>query len=173
MVLLAVIGTLCSACGHAAPARYGGLPNWLPKSTIPVGRTVVATSAHPVLGIEGDTVVVNLPGGHVLANAVGPAVPEEGQFPLPATTPCTFTVTFSSGAGTVPLNPVMFTILDEHGALHHPKVTATSGPMPADIGTGPVTLTIKDILPTGSGQLRWAPDGGSPIVSWDFDVEID
>ena len=36
-----------------------------------------------------------------------------------------------------------------------------------------VTLSVSDVLPTGEGQLRWAPEGPEPIVSWDFDVEID
>jgi hypothetical protein len=81
-------------------------------------------------------------------------------------------VTFSGGAGTVPLNPATFTILDEQGVLHHPQVAAASGSLPADIGSQPLTVTITATLPTGNGQLRWAPEG-SPIVSWDFDVEID
>jgi hypothetical protein len=36
-----------------------------------------------------------------------------------------------------------------------------------------VTLTVTTVLPTGNGQLRWAPAGARPVVSWDFDVEID
>jgi hypothetical protein len=37
----------------------------------------------------------------------------------------------------------------------------------------PVTLTLSAALPTGNGQLRWAPLGGRAVASWDFDVEID
>jgi hypothetical protein len=71
--------------------------------------------------------------------------PEEGQFPVPATTPCTFTITLAGG-----------------------------GPPPASAAPGKtVTLTISAVLPTGNGQLQWAPQGGRPVVSWDFDVEID
>ena len=36
-----------------------------------------------------------------------------------------------------------------------------------------VTLIVKDVLPTGAGTLRWSPEAAKPIVSWDFDVEID
>jgi hypothetical protein len=36
-----------------------------------------------------------------------------------------------------------------------------------------VSLTVSDVLPTGNCRLRWAPEGTTPIVSWDFDVEID
>jgi hypothetical protein len=161
--------------GGSAPARYGGLPSWLPTPATPVGRTVTASPAHPWLAIEGDTVRVLLARGHAMATAVGPAVPEEGQFPVPATSPCTFTITFADVSGTVPLSPAAFTILDELGKLHHPQVTAQSGrPVPAEATAGsPLTLTIKAVLPTGGGQLRWAPQGPSPVVSWDFDVEID
>jgi hypothetical protein len=36
-----------------------------------------------------------------------------------------------------------------------------------------VTLSVTGVLPTGNGALHWAPTGGRPTVSWDFDVEID
>jgi hypothetical protein len=35
-----------------------------------------------------------------------------------------------------------------------------------------VTLSMKAVLPVGTGRLVWAPSGGEPVVSWDFDVEI-
>ena len=158
-----------------AAARYGGLPSWLPTPAVPVGRIVQASPAHPWLAIEGDTVRVILARGQALATAAGPAVPEEGTFPVPATTPCTFTITLADVSGTVPLSPAAFTIRDELGHLHHPQVTAGKGePVPAGAAPGTtVTLTIKAVLPTGNGQLQWAPQGGTPVVSWDFDVEID
>jgi hypothetical protein len=164
-----------SSGGTPASARYGGLPSWLPTPTVPVGRIVQASAAHPWLAVEGDTVRVILARGQTLATAVGPAVPEEGQFPVPATTSCTFMITFVSVSGTVPLSAAAFTIRDELGQLHHPRVTAQDGASPpADATDGKtVTLTIKAVLPTGNGQLRWAPQGGRPLVSWDFDVEID
>jgi hypothetical protein len=140
-----------------------------------VGRVVQASPVHPWLAIEGDTVRVQLGRGQALATAVGPGVPEEGAFPVPASISCTFTITFASVSGTIPLSPAAFTILDELGHLHHPQVAAhDGGPVPADATAGkPLTLTITAVLPTGSGQLRWAPQGGRPVVSWDFDVEID
>ena len=106
--------------------------------------------------------------------AVGPAVPEEGVFPVPATSICTFTVTFARNAGSVPLSAAAFTITDEQGDLHHPVVTLPGGaPLPARAAPGrPVTLAVSAVLPTGNGALHWAP-AGRPLVSWDFDVEID
>jgi hypothetical protein len=161
--------------GQPAAARYGGVPSWLPTAAVPVGRVVQASAAHPALGIEGDTVLVRLAGGQVLATAVGPRVPQQGKFPVPATTPCTFTVAFSGASGAVQLSPGAFTIVDEQGRLHQPRVTVQgSGPLPHAAAPGQtVTLTLSAVLPAGAGQLRWAPQGGNPLVTWDFDVEID
>jgi hypothetical protein len=161
--------------GASAATRYGQLPSWLPKAKTHTGRTVVASSAHPRLAIEGDSVVVDLTGGRTLATAVGPEVPEDGKFPVPPTSPCTFTVTLTSAHGAVPLEAGAFTILDELSHVHHPHVTAAGGgPLPARVRPGQtVKLRVSDVLPTGGGRLRWAPDGAKPIASWDFDVEID
>jgi len=159
----------------SSAATYGGLPTWLPKAKIPVGRVVQASAKRPWLAIEGDTISVQLAHGKTLVTAVGPEVPEEGQFPVPATTWCTFLVTFARSSGTVPLSPADFTIVDEVGALHHPAVALQGGGrLPARAAQGKtVTITVRAVLPTGAGTLRWAPGTAKPIVSWDFDVEID
>jgi hypothetical protein len=136
---------------------------------------VTATGAHPSLAIEGDTVRADLRGGHVLVTAVGPVVPEEGAFPVPTTSPCTFTITFARGSGAVPLAASAFTITDELGRVHHPQVSLQGGGgLPARIRNGQaVTVTVAGVLPTGNGTLHWAPSGRTPLVSWDFSVEID
>lgn len=174
------LGAVALLAGHggtkaSSTARYGGLPSWLPRASVPVGRIVGASTAHPVLGIEGDTVAVRLAGASSDATAVGPSVPESGKFPVPRTSPCTFIVTFAGTSGVVPISPAAFTITDEQGRLHHPKVTALHGGMPpSQITSGkPVLLEIYAVLPTGSGSLSWAPASRRPIVSWNFDVEID
>ena len=174
-VAVAVAASVYLVLPHSQPARYGGLPSWLPTPTVSVGRVVQASAAHPWLAIEGDSVRVQLARGQVLATAVGPQVPGQGQFPVPATTPCTFTITFVNASGVVPLSQAAFTILDEQGNLHRPSVTVAGGSaLPADILPGQkVTLIVKDVLPTGAGTLRWSPEAAKPIVSWDFDVEID
>jgi len=154
-----------------AAEKYGGLPSWLPKPKVGVGRIVHASAQHPWLAIEGDTVDVALASGTVQATVVGPAVPEEGTFPVPRTTPCSFTVTFTAASGAVPLSARAFTIVDELGALHHPRV---SGALPSRVLPGRrVSIALSAVLPTGAGTLRWSPTAGRPVVSWDFDVEID
>ena len=176
-IVVAAIGTalLAHPSQPSTSASYGGVPSWLPTPKLRVGRVVAASAEHPWLAIEGDTVLVHLAGGQVLATAVGPAVPSEGQFPLPRTTRCTFTVTLTRAAGVVPLRASAFSIVDELGRLHHPRVTTQGGgPLPATITPGQtVIIMVRDRLPTGNGQLRWAPGAVKPIVSWDFDVEID
>jgi hypothetical protein len=155
--------------------KYGGLPSWLPKPKMHVNRVLTASAAHPVLSIQGDAVEVDLSHGRVRATAVGPEVPEEGRFPVPATTPCTFVVTFSSASGTVPLDPAAFTFLDDHGHTHNPRVSAMDGgPAPRAVAPGKrVSLKLYDVLPTGDGGLAWAPEGRRTLVGWDYTVEID
>ncbi len=180
LVVTLVAGHSSATAGHSsatagATARYGGLPSWLPKATIPVGRIVHASPTHSVLGIEGDTIAVTLPSAAVDATAVGPSVPESGRFPVPATSPCTFVVTFARMSGVIPISAADFAITDEEGRLHHPEVTTLNGQAPpAEITPGePISLKLYAVLPTGSGSLSWAPASRRPIASWDFDVEID
>ena len=164
-----------AATYSSSTAKYGGLPSWLPKAKVPVERILQASRAHPVLAIQGNTVSVHLAGERVLATAVGPTVPEDGRFPVPATSPCTFIVTFAASSGAIPLSAKAFTFIDEQGHVRHPRVTAIGGgALPRLLLPGrPVSLKVYDVLPTGDGDLTWAPAGGRPIVSWDFDVEID
>ncbi len=140
-----------------------------------VGRIEPASAAHPWLAIEGDAVSVTVAGGRTLATVVGPRIPRRGGVPAPPTTRCTFTITLTDTSGEVPLRGGAFTIVDEYGQVHHPRVTVSGGGSPpSTVAPGhTVSLTASAMLPTGNGQLRWAPAGTRPIVSWDFDVEVD
>ncbi len=166
-------GAAVAATGGAA--RYGQIPSWLPKAKVSVGRIVEASATHPALGIEGDTIAVRLAVGRLLATAVGPQVPEEGQFPVPRTTRCNFIVTFARASASIALPAGAFTIVDEYGNVHRPRVAAyAGGAAPTRVAPGrTVSLVVSDVLPTGSGELSWAPETTKPIASWDFDVEID
>ena len=167
---------------HGAPrtnhasAKYGQIPSWLPRAKVTVGRIVHASAAHPWQAIEGDTVAVRLASGRVSATAVGPAVPQEGRFPVPATSPCTFTVSFAAASGSVPLRASDFSVLDELGRVHRDLRARVlgGGALPSSLAPGrALSITLYAVLPTGNGRLRWAPQGPKPIVSWDFAVEID
>jgi hypothetical protein len=161
---------------HGKGKRASVLPSWLPSASVPAGhRIVTATPSQHRLAIEGDTIAVRLPGGRARVTAVGPAVPEEGKTPVPATSPCQFTFTVAAVHGSIPLSSRDFSFIGEHGQRNGARVTLRGGgPLPKRIVAGhPVTLTLRSVLPVGNGQLRWAPLGGRPIASWDFDVEID
>jgi hypothetical protein len=152
------------------------LPSWLPRATVPAGdRVLAATPRRPRLAIEGDTVALRLPGGRAMVTAVGPAVPEEGQQPIPATSPARFTLTIAAVHGSIPLSSRDFLFLGEHGDRTGARVALRGGGhLPRRVVAGrPVTVTLSAVLPTGNGQLRWAPVGHKAVVSWDFDVEID
>ena len=155
---------------------FGYIPAWLGSPKVPVGRLVTATPTHPWLAVQGDTVRVQLPNARVLATVVGPAVPEEGQVPVPKTTPCTFTVTLTAASAPIPIRPRQFATIDEQGALHTLTVrTIHGGPPPSQVTPATtVALKMSAVLPTGQGRLMWAPlQGTKPLVQWDFDVEID
>jgi hypothetical protein len=176
-VILGVIAVIIATAG-ATPrpaATYGRLPSWLPRPAVHVGRLVTASRRHRWVAIEGDTVRVELGPGSALATVVGPRVPHQGQFPVPETTSCSFTVTLTGSSGVVPVRASAFTIVGEDGRLYHPRVRVTGARgLPARVRRGrTVVLTVSSVLPTGAGQLRWSPGGGRPISAWDFDVEID
>ena len=150
--------------------KYGGTPGWLQHATAAVGRTLAASSAHPALAIVGDPVSVDLTGGRMLARVGGPSILNQGRFPVRTTSLCTFTVTLTATSGVVALTGATVTLVDEHGHVHHPAMSA----MPEHLVAGQtVTLRVHDVLPTGNGRLQLAPAGGRPIVAWDFNVEFD
>jgi hypothetical protein len=176
-ILVAVaLGLLLASGGSGASAtKYGGLPSWLPKSTFNPNEVLQASLRKPVLAIQGNTVQVNLAGGHVLATMVGPKVPEDGKFPVPPTSPATFVVTLSHASGVVPISADAFALVDERGTVRHPAITAAGGgALPTRVLPGKtVSLRMHDVIPTGDGGLLWKPEGRHAIVSWDFVVEID
>jgi hypothetical protein len=156
--------------------RYGYVPAWLGKSKVSVGRMVTASPAHPWLAVQGDTVLVKLPQATVVATVSGPSVPEQGHFPLPATSPCTFIVTLAAASAPVQIRSRQFATIDEDGRLHSVRMTSLNrGAAPAEVKPGKaVNLKLSVVLPTGEGRLMWAPVAGQkPVVQWDFDVEID
>ena len=61
-------GSYVALTRHSSPTaplrqsaqKYGGLPSWLPKSSVPVGRVLHASTRQPQLGIEGDAIDVQV-----------------------------------------------------------------------------------------------------------------
>jgi len=177
-----------SAAAHAATTRsvarrahhhhgggYGHLPSWLPSAKPPSQKPLHASFSHPRLTLQGEGLAISLPGAHLLATAVGPAVPEIGRTPVPATSPVTFVVTFSHVTAPVRLRRTSFVLVDEQHRIHHPRMTGMrGGAPPARLLPGPpVSIKLHSVLPTGDGGLEWRPTGGRAIAGWDFNVEID
>lgn len=178
LVALGAVGVVrvATSASRSSTSTYGGASCWLPKSSAPVGRMLQASPDHPVLGIEGDAAHILISSGGADIVAVGPQVPESGGSPVPTTSPVTFNVTIDDVTGVIPLSAGEFVILDELGHFHHPVVTDANGsPLPTRLAAGhKLELEVEDNkIPTGSGDLQWKPISGHPLVSWDFDVEID
>lgn len=180
LVVAGLVGLLIASGGSsstpvASQAKYGGLPSWLPKPKHLTGRTLTAGAGHPAVSIQGEAIAVHLAGGSVYATVVGPEVPEEGKFPVPATSPVSFVLTFAQASGTVPLRTADLEFVDGDGNVHHPVVTALhGGPLPAHVPTGkPFSVRLRGVLPTGDGAVEWKPEPGRPIAGWAFTVEID
>jgi hypothetical protein len=160
---------------HHHSDGYGRLPSWLPSAKPPSQKPLHASFSHPKLTLQGEGVEISFGGAHLLATAVGPAVPEIGRTPVPATSPVTFVVTFSHVTAPVALHRSSFVLVDDQHQLHRPRMTALhGGAPPARLRPGPpVSIKLHSVLPTGDGGLEWRPTGGRAIAGWDFNVEID
>ena len=115
-----------------------------------------------MLTIQGDSLSISLPGARLLVTAVGPAVPEIGRTPVPATSPVTFVVTFTHVTAPISLRRSAWVLVDENHQLHHPRVTAINGdPPPTQLRPGQtVSIKLHSVLPTGDGGLEiWIPVG--------------
>jgi hypothetical protein len=160
---------------HDSGGGYGKIPSWLPSAAPPRQRALPSSFSHPVLTIQGEGLLISLPGARMLVTAVGPAVPEIGDSPVPATSPVTFTVTFTHVSVPVSLRRSAWVLVDDNHRIHHPRVTAINGgPPPAQLRPGQtVSIKLRSVVPTGDGGLEWRPDGERVIAGWDFNVEID
>jgi hypothetical protein len=160
---------------HHSGQSYGKIPSWLPSAAPPRQHAQSSSVSHPVLTIQGESLSVSLSGARLLVTAVGPVVPEIGRTPVPATSPVTFTVTFTHVTAPVSLRHSGWVLVDENHQIHHPRVTAfDGGPPPTQLRAGQtVSIKLHSVLPTGDGGLEWRPNGVRVIAGWDFNVEID
>ena len=170
----AVTYRVVAATSHtssAAKYTYGGLPSWLPTSTLPTNRVLDASPAHPQLAIEGDVIKVTLPSGATVATMTGPQTPPFVAPPPPYTT-ATLTITLKDSTGTVPLRSSDFALIDGNGKVYRPtSFVGGSTVVPVTSGSA-VAVKISEFMAIGSGSIRWAP-AGRPVVTWEFTVEND
>jgi hypothetical protein len=133
-----------------------------------------ASGPQVALDGQGDGISVWAGGAGIEGAGYAGAGPRLGSLSIPAS-PCTFIVTFAHASRAIPISATSFTLIDGRGHIHHPSVSSIDGGVaPRRVVPGHATsLRIHDVLPTGNGALLFQPYGGRPIVSWDYDVEID
>jgi len=175
--LLLTVSMSLAGC-HSAPApqeTYGGWPTFLPSPTQAVNQTLTGSQDSPALISQGGTVLAELPdGGTVLVTITGPEVPGQGLPEPPPTTTCTWTVVFSDGTVDVALDLADFAAQDSSGVVYRPQFVPGRATPPASLPAGQsVSFELRTIMPTGEGAIQWAPDGKTPVATWDFIVEND
>jgi hypothetical protein len=160
--------------GHPAASGYGGLPSFLPRSSLRPDSTLTGTLARPALTSEGDAVRARLAHGSVRITVSGPVVPGEG-LPYQATADtATWTVTMSHASGTVPVSMKAFSTVDLLGATYHPRLVPGQPRPPATLRPGhEVRFELRVVMPVGEGMMRWAPVRHGLLATWDFVVEND
>jgi hypothetical protein len=175
--VIALTAATLTGCGSkaAAPTAYGGLPSYLPTTTILPDGVLSASEARPALTSQGDGVrVQEATGASVLVTVTGPDVPGEGLPYQTAATTCTWTVTLTAATATVPIVIADFTGLDHLGTVYHPALVPGEASPPPSVGPGQtVTFQLRSVMQTGEGLIRWAPNSDKVLASWDFTVETD
>ncbi len=151
---------------------YGGLPSWLPRSSVPTNRIVSATVQHPQLGIGGSTFKVIVDGASTLVTMSGPQTPPFVT-PPPPVTRATFTITFAKTTGVVALRPRDFGIIDGNGNVYYPKAFADGTTRVLASLAMPTSVEVSVVMATGTGSIAWAPDGKRPVVTWEYTLEND
>jgi hypothetical protein len=168
-----VVKMSAGAPGAAAVSnqKYGGLPSWLPKATVPVNTVLDASPTHPQLGIEGNTMRVTLRGSVILVTMSGPTVPPFTTPPPPVTT-ATVTLTFVLQSGHVPIRAKDFSLLDGNGVALQPQSFVGGRLAVAPSPGQPVSVRIREVMAVGAGSIKWSP-GGATVAEWEFTVEND
>ena len=159
-----------AGCAGAAPGA-GSYPVATPQTE--VLATPTATAGGYQLVAAGDPVRVLLPDADVTAQVSGPDVdvptPAPGQ-PLSAVSaPGVLTVTFTATFGRLDVSAASFLGLDEK---QDPEALSADVPSVTVEPGHPATLHLSSTFATGHTTLTWQPLG-SPLVTWDFVVEID
>lgn len=171
--LLVVLAPLagCSGQSDAAAPGAGSYPIATPG---PQNSAVPSVSAGGYqLVSAGNPVQVHLPEADLVAQVSGPDVavptPAPGQ-PITATAaPGVLTVTFTATRGSIDVPASTFLGLDED---RDPLALAPdAASVPVSPGH-PGSLHLSSQFASGHTTLTWQPEG-SPLITWDFTVEID
>ena len=167
----------CAACSGPADAAADAAP--------PAGHYAVATpqpqvtaTPHVTAGgyqlvAAGDPVDVSLPGADLTAQVSGPDValptPEPGQPISAESAPGVLTVTLTARSGSLDVPTSSFLGLDEKRDPISLRPDADRLQVSPD---HPVTVHLAAQFDSGHTTLTWQPLG-TPLITWDFTVEID
>lgn len=180
-----------AGCGGATPRpseTWGGFPTWLPTPTQADNQVLPGSQASPALAEQGDGILAELPdGGAVLAVITGPLILNPGLGGTGSVATGIWTVTMSEATVPVQIAVDDFAGWDSNGQIYHPTVVslATSSipidpsatvldALPATLEPGQtVVFGLQATIAAGEGVMQWAPDGRTPIGSWDFILEND
>ncbi|MEU1624851.1 hypothetical protein ABZ746_05775 [Streptomyces sp. NPDC020096] len=169
-VALLVLGLVATGCAHTsdAPQDLGRVP--IP--TAPASPVVpTASPGHAQLVAMGDAVGVSTGSDQAQITAAGPdlRLPSTASGRPPASAPGTITVTVHPVSGTTTLRADDLTITDELGHSVH----FTSDRPTADASQGQAAvLHLAATYAAGHSTITWKP-AGKPLVTWDFEVELD
>jgi len=153
---------------------YGGLPAYLPKSTLHPDRVLMGSAAAPALTSEGDGVRVHLRHGSALVTVSGPLVPGEGLPYQAEADTATWTVSVSHVIGHVPVSLRSFSTIDSRGKVYRLAFVPGQPHPPAVLRPGRRTsFELRAVMAVGEGMLRWAPVHNDLVATWDFVVEND
>jgi hypothetical protein len=132
----------------------------------------VASPGHYQLVSAGDAVHVQVGTARVLARMSGPEIDQSGAVPgkpPPASAPGVLTVTLSAERGTLDVPAGSFLTLGERRDAIRVRADRAS----LHVAPGhPATLHLSTIFRGGHTTFTWQP-GGTPLVTWDFVVELD
>lgn len=167
--MLGTASLILAGCG--ATPNLGRVPIPIPPSD---PTPVTAEAGQPQLVAMGDAVrAIGPSGGVILIQALGPEVvvpsPGPGGRP-PDQAFATITIRASALSGP-PLQVAAgdFQVIDDLGDTVAMTTDPAGGPVAGD---APVEFRLQGTINTGSGSLTWSPQG-SPLVTWDFDIETD
>jgi len=176
--LVLAAGTLCAACTGADAADAGaGAPSSGHYAVATPQPEVLATPQVSAGGYQlvsaGDPVDVRLPDVELSAQVSGPDVelptPAPGQPVTAESAAGVLTVTFTAQSGSLDVPASSFLGLDEK----RDPIALTPDADQLSVTPGaPVTLHLAGQFASGHTTLTWQPLG-SPLITWDFTVEID
>lgn len=167
-VLLLAVLSGCTATGTPTAQHRGAYP----VATAVAHAVPVASRGHYQLVAAGEPVRVQLGTAVVRAQMTGPEVDTSGLRPgqvPPSSAKGVVTVTLTAERGSVSVPSRTFLALGEKQDVIRVRADRPS----VQVSPGhPQVLHLSTTFEAGHATLTWQPEG-TPLVTWDFVVELD